>query len=58
MIPIARPDIGAEEIAAVTEVLRSGMLAGGKRVAELEAALGRVHRRQARASRSATAPSP
>ena len=36
MIPIARPDIGAEEIAAVTEVLQSGMLAGGKRVAELE----------------------
>jgi dTDP-4-amino-4,6-dideoxygalactose transaminase len=36
MIPIARPDIGAEEIAAVTEVLSSGMLAQGKRVAELE----------------------
>ncbi len=36
MIPIARPDIGPEEIAAVTEVLQSGMLAGGKRVAELE----------------------
>ena len=35
-IPVARPDIGDEEIAAVTEVLRSGMLAGGKRVAELE----------------------
>ena len=37
MIPIARPDIGEEEVAAVSEVLRSGMLAQGKRVAELEA---------------------
>jgi perosamine synthetase len=36
MIPIAQPDIGQEEIDAVTEVLRSGMLAGGRRVAELE----------------------
>ena len=30
MIPIARPDIGQEEIAAVTEVLQSGMLAQGR----------------------------
>ncbi len=37
MIPIARPDIGPEEIAAVTDVLRSGMIAQGKRVAEFEA---------------------
>jgi dTDP-4-amino-4,6-dideoxygalactose transaminase len=37
MIPIARPDVGPEEIAAVTAVLESGMLAGGGRVAELEA---------------------
>ncbi len=37
MIPVARPDIDEAEIAAVTEVLRSGMLAGGARVAELEA---------------------
>ena len=37
MIPVARPDIDEAEIAAVTEVLRSGMLAGGPRVAELEA---------------------
>lgn len=37
MIPVARPDIDEAEIAAVTEVLRSGMLAGGRRVAELEA---------------------
>jgi len=36
MIPVARPDIGPDEIAAVTEVLESGMLAGGRRVAELE----------------------
>jgi perosamine synthetase len=36
MIPIARPDIGEEEIAAVSEVLRSGMLVQGRRVAELE----------------------
>ena len=48
MIPIARPDIGPEEIAAVTEVLASGMVAQGRRVAELEEALGRVRRRQAR----------
>lgn len=37
MIPIARPDIGPEEIAAVTEVLQSGMLAQGRKVQELEA---------------------
>jgi perosamine synthetase len=36
VIPVARPDIDEAEIAAVTEVLRSGMLAGGRRVAELE----------------------
>jgi dTDP-4-amino-4,6-dideoxygalactose transaminase len=36
MIPIARPDIGQEEVAAVTEVLQSGMLAQGKRVKDLE----------------------
>src|SRR6478672_3322289 len=38
MIPIARPDIGQEEITAVTEVLESGMIAQGRKVAELEAA--------------------
>jgi perosamine synthetase len=37
VIPIARPDIDDAEIAAVTEVLRSGHLAGGPRVAEFEA---------------------
>ncbi len=36
MIPIARPDIGPEEIAAVTAVLESGMLAQGRQVAEFE----------------------
>ncbi|HET7725826.1 MAG TPA: DegT/DnrJ/EryC1/StrS aminotransferase family protein [Candidatus Limnocylindrales bacterium] len=36
MIPQVRPDIGEEEIEAVTEVLRSGMVAQGKRVALLE----------------------
>jgi dTDP-4-amino-4,6-dideoxygalactose transaminase len=37
VIPIARPDIDDCEIDAVSEVLRGGMLAGGRRVAELEA---------------------
>ena len=36
MIPIARPDLGPEELEAVAEVLGSGMLAGGRKVAELE----------------------
>ncbi len=36
MIPIAKPDIGNKEIEAVTEVLQSGMIAEGKRVAEFE----------------------
>ncbi len=38
MIPISRPDIGAAEEAAVLEVLRSGMLAMGRKTAEFEAA--------------------
>jgi dTDP-4-amino-4,6-dideoxygalactose transaminase len=38
MIPIARPDIGPEEVAAVTEVLQSGMLAQGAKVKALEEA--------------------
>jgi dTDP-4-amino-4,6-dideoxygalactose transaminase len=37
MIPPARPDLGPEEIAAVTEVIQSGMIAQGRKVAELEA---------------------
>jgi dTDP-4-amino-4,6-dideoxygalactose transaminase len=36
MIPIARPDLGPEEIAAVTEVLESGMIAQGRKVGALE----------------------
>jgi dTDP-4-amino-4,6-dideoxygalactose transaminase len=36
MIPIARPDVGPEEAAAVAEVLSSGMIVQGKKVAELE----------------------
>jgi perosamine synthetase len=36
MIPIARPDLGPEELEAVTEVLASGMIAQGQKVAELE----------------------
>lgn len=38
MIPISKPDIGPAEEAAVLEVLRSGMLAMGKKTAEFEAA--------------------
>ena len=36
-IPISKPFIGAEEKAAVMEVLDSGMLVQGPRVAQLEA---------------------
>ncbi len=36
IIPIARPAIGQDEILAVTEVLESGMLAAGERVAQFE----------------------
>ena len=36
MIPIARPDVGPEEAAAVAEVLSSGMIVQGTKVAELE----------------------
>jgi perosamine synthetase len=36
MIPIARPDLGPEELEAVTEVLAGGMIAQGRKVAELE----------------------
>jgi perosamine synthetase len=38
MIPIARPDIGDDEIDAVVSVMRSGMLAQGARTRELEEA--------------------
>src|SRR5216117_703374 len=47
MIPIARPILGEEELAAVKEVLASGMLAQGPKVQAFEAAfardLGRKH---------------
>jgi perosamine synthetase len=36
MIPIARPDLGQEEIDALADVIRSGMVAQGPKVAELE----------------------
>ncbi|HET7473055.1 MAG TPA: DegT/DnrJ/EryC1/StrS family aminotransferase [Candidatus Limnocylindrales bacterium] len=36
MIPIARPDLGQEEIDAVADVLRSGMIAGGRQVQAFE----------------------
>jgi dTDP-4-amino-4,6-dideoxygalactose transaminase len=42
LIPISRPWIGPEEEAAVVEVLRSGMLAQGPRVAALEDAFTRM----------------
>ena len=38
MIPISKPDIGPAEEQAVLEVLRSGMLAMGRKTAEFEAA--------------------
>lgn len=38
MIPLARPDIGEQEVAAVAEVLRSGQLVQGRHVAALETA--------------------
>lgn len=36
MITVASPEIGAEEISAVNEVLKSGIIAQGPKVAELE----------------------
>src|SRR5712691_5152373 len=41
-IPVSRPWIGPEEKAAVIEVLESGMLAQGPKVAELEAGFVRI----------------
>ena len=42
LIRLARPDVGTEEAAAVAEVLESGMLTMGEKVAELEAELARA----------------
>jgi perosamine synthetase len=39
LIRLARPDVGAEEAAAVAEVLESGLLTMGPKVAEFEAGL-------------------
>ncbi|MFI5225149.1 MAG: DegT/DnrJ/EryC1/StrS family aminotransferase [Candidatus Limnocylindrales bacterium] len=36
MIPSARPDVGPDEAAAVADVIASGMIVQGRRVAELE----------------------
>ena len=41
MIPVGKPALGEEEITAVSEVLRSGMLAQGPRVEEFEQAFAR-----------------
>ena len=41
-IRLARPDVGAEELEAVAEVIASGQLTMGPKVAELEAALRTV----------------
>ncbi|MGB9378635.1 MAG: DegT/DnrJ/EryC1/StrS family aminotransferase [Mycobacteriales bacterium] len=42
-IPMARVEVGQEEADGVLDVLRSGMLAQGPRVAELESAFAELH---------------
>lgn len=42
LIPLARPDLGDEELACLAEVLRSGRLTQGPKVEELEAELRRA----------------
>src|SRR5690349_2351628 len=55
-LPFARPDIDEETITTVAEVLRSGWLASGPKVAEFEATLsGYLGGRPVRAETSATA---
>jgi dTDP-4-amino-4,6-dideoxygalactose transaminase len=39
MIPIAKPIIGEDEISAVTAVLRSGIIAQGRKVEEFEVSI-------------------
>jgi len=51
MIPIAKPVIGEEEIAKVIEVLRSGMIVQGDKVAEFEKEVFNLYWFQARNSR-------
>jgi perosamine synthetase len=46
VIRLARPDVGAEEAAAVAEVLESGLLTMGPRVAEFESELARACERR------------
>nr|MBA3376399.1 DegT/DnrJ/EryC1/StrS aminotransferase family protein [Actinomycetota bacterium] len=41
-VRLARPDVGADELAAVGEVLESGQLTMGPKVAEFEDALAEV----------------
>jgi dTDP-4-amino-4,6-dideoxygalactose transaminase len=56
MLPFTRPSIDEETIAAVAEVLRSGWLASGPKVAQLEAELSRyLGGRPVRSQTSATA---
>jgi dTDP-4-amino-4,6-dideoxygalactose transaminase len=56
MLPFTRPTIDEETIQAVAEVLRSGWLASGPKVAEFEAALSRyLGGRPVRTQTSATA---
>jgi perosamine synthetase len=56
VIRLARPDVGAEEAAAVAEVLESGLLTMGPKVEEFESELARVcEQRHAVAVSSGTA---
>src|SRR3989442_11052916 len=56
LLPFTRPTVDEETIQAVAEVLRSGWLASGPKVAELEAALSRyLGGRPVRTQTSATA---
>lgn len=55
MIPLARPEVGDEEIALVADTIRSGWITQGPRVAEFEDAFaGRVNAAHAVATSSCT----